>query len=75
MKVAIRPQVVFRPQIAIKPQERTYQFVLSRYIMEHSEMTGVIVFGSQRTGKSSYAMQVLYDIYQDWNTVLDHVFF
>jgi len=75
MKVAIRPQLVYRPQIAIKPQERTYQFVLSRYIMEHSEMTGVIVFGSQRTGKSSYAMQVLYDIYQDWNTVLDHIFF
>lgn len=60
----------------IKRQEDSpYQFVLSRYIMEHSEMTGVIVFGPQRTGKSSYALQVLYDIYKDWDTVLNHTFF
>jgi len=63
-------------KVVIKHQEDSqYLFTLSRYIMEHSEMTGVIVFGSQRTGKSSYALQVLYDIYQDWDKVLDHTFF
>jgi len=61
---------------AIKPQKDSqYQFVLSRYIMEKPEMTGVIIFGSQRTGKSTYGLQVLYDIYGDWNKVLDHTFF
>lgn len=68
---AYRPLNTFKAQ----PQEAQYQFVLSKKIMLDSDMTGVIVFGSQRTGKSTYALQVLYDIYQDWDVVLAHTFF
>ena len=56
-------------------KESEFMFVLSRKIMLDSDMTGCIVFGPQRTGKSSYALQVMFDIYRDWNTVLDHTFF
>lgn len=36
---------------------------------------GAIIYGKQRVGKTSYGLQVLYDVYQDWDTVLNRVFF
>jgi hypothetical protein len=36
---------------------------------------GAIVYGKQRLGKSSYASKVLFDIYQDWDVVLNHMLF
>jgi len=59
----------------LSPEESKYIFVLSRKIMLDSDMTGCIVFGPQRTGKSSYALQVLYDVYHDWDKVFEHTFF
>lgn len=50
-------------------------FKLSQDILNNSDLTGAIVFGGQRSGKSSYGLQVMYDIYQDWDIVLDHVLF
>lgn len=57
------------------PEKSKYKFVLAREIMERSAFTGAIVYAKQRLGKSSYALQVLYDVYGDWDTVLKHTFF
>lgn len=43
--------------------------------MLNSELTGAIIFGGQRVGKTSYALQILYDIYQDWDITLGLCFF
>lgn len=36
---------------------------------------GAIIYGRQRLGKSSYASQVLHQIYGNWDDVLDHIVF
>ncbi len=38
-------------------------------------MTGAIVYGGQRIGKSSYCLQVMFDIYQNWDDVLKYTHF
>jgi len=38
---------------------------------DRNELIGVIIFGNQRVGKSTYAMKILYDLYGDWDKVLD----
>jgi hypothetical protein len=58
----------------IKTPEK-YKFVLTRYIMERNEFTGAITYGLQRIGKTSYSVQVLYDIYHDWNEVFRYTLF
>ena len=60
----------------IKPiKEGKYVFAFSRVIMNTPEMVGAIVYGTQRLGKTMYALQVMYDIYRDWDKVLSLTFF
>jgi len=52
--------------------------VLTRFIKEAYEENGfvsAVVFGRQGIGKTTYALIVAYQIYQDWDTVFDHLFF
>lgn len=50
-------------------------FALSDIILNHTEMTGAVIYGGQQTGKSMYSLKILYAIYKDWDTVFDHLFF
>ena len=43
--------------------------------VKYDGFIGAIIYGAQRLGKSSYSAQVLYDIYQDWDIVQDHIVF
>lgn len=60
-----------------------YKFVLAREIMERNTFTGAIIYAKQRLGKSSYALQVMFDIFrvecntdaEAWEQVLKHTFF
>ncbi len=54
------------------------KFVLSGEIdraMKYDGFVGAIIYGAQRLGKSSYAAQVLYDIYGDWTKVNECMLF
>lgn len=54
------------------------KFVLSKKIIQAFEgdgFVGAIVYGKQRLGKSSYALQVLADVYGNWNRALDFCVF
>ena len=54
------------------------KFVLGHQIaraIKHDGFVGAIIYGAQRLGKSSYAAQVLYDIYGDWGIVQDNIVF
>ena len=53
-------------------------FVLANHITEANNeggFLGAIIYGPQRLGKSSYAAQVLYELYGSWDKVLDHFVF
>jgi len=50
-------------------------FILSKLIEERSEMLGAVIYGMQRSGKTMYSLLVMYDLYEDWDKVLDNVFF
>ena len=52
-----------------------YKYVLSKRIMTSSTLTGAIVYGVQRIGKSSYVLQIMYDVYGDWDKVLQNCLF
>jgi hypothetical protein len=39
------------------------------------EFLGYLVYGTQRLGKSSYALQVLYDLYGSWELALENMVF
>ena len=52
-----------------------YTFVLTEIIKTSPEMIGAVVYGTQRLGKTTYALQVLYDMYHDWDKVLSLTFF
>jgi len=43
--------------------------------MKYDSFVGAIIYGGQRLGKSSYAAQILYDIYQDWGLVNEYMLF
>lgn len=43
--------------------------------IDKEEFTGATISGIQRLGKSSYALQVMYDLYGDWNEVFNNTFF
>jgi len=62
-----------------KAEDRGRQdFVLSEKIKQSAKdksFEGAIIYGKQRVGKSSYALQTMYDIYGDWNKVLYRIFF
>lgn len=49
-------------------------FGLTQHI-KSSAFTGAIVYALQRKGKSSYAMQALYELYGNWDDVFSHMFF
>lgn len=54
------------------------KFILSQLIdksIRTGAFTGAIIYGAQRLGKSSYAAQVMYDVYQDWGLVNEHTLF
>jgi hypothetical protein len=55
--------------------ETDYTFAFSKTIMCRNAFTGAIVYGKQQLGKTSYTMQVAYDIYQDWDMVFENMFF
>lgn len=55
--------------------ETNLNFVLSHIAIHNPEMIAAIVYAKQRLGKSVYALQVGYDIYRDWDVVLDHTVF
>lgn len=40
--------------------------------IDERSFVGSIVFGSQRIGKSAYGLRVLYEIYEDWDDILDN---
>jgi len=53
-------------------------FVLAKYIRQavaNDGFVGAIVYGRQRLGKSSYGLQVLHEIYGDWETALKYCLF
>lgn len=50
-------------------------FVLSEYIINRPEMIAAVIYGKQRLGKSMYALKVGYDIYEDWDKVLENTIF
>ena len=50
------------------------KLVLAEIILKE-EFMGATISGMQRLGKSSYALQVMYDIYQDWDKVFANMFF
>ena len=56
-------------------QRGRYVFALSDIMMGVPEMVGVVAYGMQRIGKTMYALQVMYDIYRDWDKVLNLTFF
>lgn len=56
-------------------QQDKYVFALSNIMMGVPEMVGVVTYGMQRIGKTMYGMQVMYDIYRDWDKVLNLTFF
>lgn len=43
--------------------------------INNSAFTGAIVYSLQRLGKSSYAMQVMYELYGNWDDVFKNMFF
>ena len=59
----------------IAPADNGHIFALSQKIEQHSDMTGAIIYGMQRSGKTMYSLLVMYDFYRDWDKVLDNVFF
>lgn len=56
-------------------KEDDYKFILAKEIMCRRDFTGAIVYGGQSLGKTSYTMQVAYDIYKDWDKVFQNMFF
>ncbi|MFC2067737.1 hypothetical protein ACFLTP_01810 [Chloroflexota bacterium] len=48
---------------------------LIQQAIAHDQFIGAIIYGSQRTGKSSYASKVMYEIYQDWDKVNQYMLF
>lgn len=59
----------------IKNNKKEPHFVLSHYILDKPEMIAAVIYGKQRLGKTMYALKVGYDIYEDWNVVLEHTIF
>jgi len=59
----------------ISPEDDKYVFAFSRIITGRPDMVGGVIYGMQRSGKTMYSLLVMYDIYRDWDIVLDNVFF
>ncbi len=49
--------------------------VLAQRIVGNTALTGAVIYGGQRVGKSSYALRVMFDIYRNWDDVLKYTFF
>lgn len=48
---------------------------LIQQAVAHDRFIGAIIYGSQRTGKSSYASKVMYEVYGDWDMVNRYMLF
>ncbi len=54
------------------------KYILSKLIKtayKYEKFVSALVYGDQGVGKTSYALHVAYEIYGDWDKVLDHLFF
>jgi len=51
-----------------------HKFGLSE-LLNDEEFTGATISGIQRLGKSSYALQVMHDVYGNWDDVFNNTFF
>jgi len=50
--------------------------VIKKYYEKDLDMIQALIYAdSKQVGKSSYALQTAYKIYQDWDTVFNHLFF
>lgn len=58
----------------IKLQEQEGHSNLAQEIRDNA-FTGAIVYALQRKGKSSYAMQVMYELYGNWDDVFKNMFY
>jgi AAA+ ATPase superfamily predicted ATPase len=56
-------------------KEDGQHFALSEKIVNSDRFEGAIIYGVQRIGKSSYALQVAFDVYKDWRDVFNNLFF
>lgn len=66
------------PTFETSKEDGRDEFILSKKVkraVNTKSFEGAIVYGKQRVGKTSYGLQVLYDVYGDWEKVLEHVFF
>lgn len=57
---------------------RQFSLVASKIIYQAYVTAGYqqfLILGPQGTGKTTYALLVMYDIYRDWDTVLQHFFY
>lgn len=66
------------PEFVTSQEEERDEFVLSEKVkkaVSSRSFEGAIIYGKQRVGKTSYGLQVLYDIYENWDKVLNRIFF
>jgi len=62
----------------IEDEHRSGPFMTTRKILRAwraHEFYGLIVYGPQGIGKSSYMLQVMYQVYGDWDLVFENVIF
>jgi hypothetical protein len=55
-----------------------YGFITTKKIEDaykKYEFFGLIIYGEQGIGKTTYMLKVMYDVYGDWNTVFEHLIF
>lgn len=58
-----------------RQRQSGHVFALSSIIAGSSDMVGAVIYGMQRSGKTMYSLLVMYDLYRDWDKVLQNVFF
>lgn len=65
--------VQLREEVKLEAKRETESALTERIwdAIDERGFVGSIIFGSQRIGKSSYGLKVLYEIYGDWDTVLE----
>jgi len=55
-----------------------FNFITTKKIDEaykYERFFGLIIYGDQGVGKSTYMLKVLYDVYGDWDIVFEHIIF
>jgi len=54
------------------------KFITSKHILDayaRNDFVGLIIYGKQGIGKSTYMLKVLNEVYGDWDLALEHVVF